>query len=68
MNTDKLTMKWQNIARVRLQLKFAFIIRPKVVQCLVLELTFTRINPMKISTISQWICRHRRRRRGGRGG
>jgi len=27
MNTDKLAINWQNIARVRLQLKFAFIIR-----------------------------------------
>jgi len=28
MNTDKLAINWQNFARVRLQLKFAFIIRP----------------------------------------
>jgi len=28
MKTDKLAIKWQNFARVRLQLKFAFIIRP----------------------------------------
>jgi len=28
MNTDKLAINWQNIARVQLQLKFAFIIRP----------------------------------------
>jgi len=27
MNTDKLAINWQNFARVRLQLKFAFIIR-----------------------------------------
>jgi len=27
-NTDKLTINWQNFARVRLQLKFAFVIRP----------------------------------------
>jgi len=26
--TDKLAINWQNFARVRLQLKFAFIIRP----------------------------------------
>jgi len=26
--TDKLASNWQNFARVRLQLKFAFIIRP----------------------------------------
>jgi len=30
MNTDKLAINWQNFARVRLQLKFAFIIRPIV--------------------------------------
>jgi len=30
MNTNKLAINWQNIARVRLQLKFAFIIRAKV--------------------------------------
>jgi len=28
MNTDKLAIKWQNFVRVRLQLKFAFIIPP----------------------------------------
>jgi len=28
MNTDKFVINWQNFARVRLQLKFAFIIRP----------------------------------------
>jgi len=28
MNLDKLAINWQNIVRVRLQLKFAFIIRP----------------------------------------
>jgi len=28
MNTDKLAFKWQNFARVQLQLKFAFIIQP----------------------------------------
>jgi len=28
MNTNKLAIYWQNFARVRLQLKFAFIIRP----------------------------------------
>jgi len=28
IKTDKLAIKWQNFARVRLQLKFAFIIRP----------------------------------------
>jgi len=28
MNTDKLAINWQNFAWVRLQLKFAFIIRP----------------------------------------
>jgi len=27
MNTNKLAINWQNFARVRLQLKFAFIIR-----------------------------------------
>jgi len=27
-NTDKLAIYWQNFVRVRLQLKFAFIIRP----------------------------------------
>jgi len=27
LNTDKLTINWQNFARIRLQLKFAFIIR-----------------------------------------
>jgi len=27
MNTDKLAINWQNFAQVRLQLKFAFIIR-----------------------------------------
>jgi len=27
-DTDKLVNNWQNFARVRLQLKFAFIIRP----------------------------------------
>jgi len=30
MNTDKLAINWQNFARVRLQLEFAFIIRPSV--------------------------------------
>jgi len=30
MNTDKLAIIWQNFARVRLQLKFAFIIRPRM--------------------------------------
>jgi len=30
--TDKLAIKWQNFARVLLQLKFAFIIRPLVTQ------------------------------------
>jgi len=29
MNTDKFTTNWQNFARVWLQLRFAFIIRPK---------------------------------------
>jgi len=28
MNTDKLAINWQNLARVQPQLKFAFIIRP----------------------------------------
>jgi len=28
MNTDKLAINWQNFARARLQLKFAFIKRP----------------------------------------
>jgi len=28
MNTDKLAINWQNFARVQIQLKFAFIIRP----------------------------------------
>jgi len=28
MNTDKLIFNWQNFARVRLQIKFAFIIWP----------------------------------------
>jgi len=28
MNTDKLAINWQNFVRVRLQLKFDFIIRP----------------------------------------
>jgi len=27
MNTDRLAINWQNFAQVRLQLKFAFIIR-----------------------------------------
>jgi len=27
MNTDKFAINWQNFARVRLQLKFAFILR-----------------------------------------
>jgi len=27
-NTDKLAINWQNFVQVRLQLKFAFIIRP----------------------------------------
>jgi len=30
--TDKLAINWQNFARVRLQLKFAFIIDPRPVQ------------------------------------
>jgi len=30
MNTDKLEISWQNFARVRLQLKFAFIIWPLI--------------------------------------
>jgi len=30
MSTDKLAINWQNFARVRLQLKFAFIIRTKI--------------------------------------
>jgi len=30
MNTGKLAVNWQNFARVRLQIKFAFIIRPLV--------------------------------------
>jgi len=30
MNMDKLTINWQNFAQVRLQLKFAFMIWPKV--------------------------------------
>jgi len=29
MNTDKLAINWKNFTQVRLQLKFAFIIRPK---------------------------------------
>jgi len=29
MNTDKLAINWQIFAQVRLQLKFAFIIRPQ---------------------------------------
>jgi len=29
MNTDKLALNWQNLAQVRLQPKFAFIIRPE---------------------------------------
>jgi len=28
MNTDKVTINWQNFTRVQIQLKFAFIIRP----------------------------------------
>jgi len=28
MNTDKLAIIWQNFAPVRIQLKFAFVIRP----------------------------------------
>jgi len=32
MNTDKLAINWQNFARVRLQLKFAFTIRPFICQ------------------------------------
>jgi len=28
MNLNKLAINWQNFARIRLQLKFAFIIRP----------------------------------------
>jgi len=31
MNTVKVVIKWQNFARVRLQLKFAFITRPIIV-------------------------------------
>jgi len=35
MNTDKLAINWQNLARVRLQLKFAFIIGLKgILKCL----------------------------------
>jgi len=30
MNTDKLVINWRNFARVRLQLKFAFIMRPLI--------------------------------------
>jgi len=30
LNTDKLAINWQNFAPVRIQLKFAFIIRPLV--------------------------------------
>jgi len=30
MNADKLAINWQNIAQVWLQLKFAFIIQPRV--------------------------------------
>jgi len=30
MNADKLTINWQNFARVQLQLKFAFIIWPSL--------------------------------------
>jgi len=30
MNSSKLAINWQNISRVRFQLKFAFIIRPNV--------------------------------------
>jgi len=28
MNTDKFAISWRNLAQVRLQLKFAFIMRP----------------------------------------
>jgi len=37
MNTNKLAINWQNIARVRLQLKFAFILRT-VILCLIVLL------------------------------
>jgi len=30
MNTDILAINWQNFAQVRLQLKFAFVVRPKI--------------------------------------
>jgi len=32
INTDKLAINWKNFARVRLQLKFTFIIRPLIAQ------------------------------------
>jgi len=31
-NTDKLAINWQNFAQVRLQFKFAFIIRTRLLQ------------------------------------
>jgi len=32
MNIDKLAINWQNFVRVRLRLKFAFIIRPYIIE------------------------------------
>jgi len=48
MNTDKLAFNWQNFARVRLQLKFAFIIRHFILNlqikvCLYFILLFKKI-------------------------
>jgi len=40
INIDKVVINWQNFARVRLQLKFAFIIRPGGVPNLLTQFRF----------------------------
>jgi len=51
MNTDKLAINWQNFARVRLQLKFAFIIRPKVSYSATTDLGETNCGPINVSYV-----------------
>jgi len=49
MNTDELAINWQNFARVRLQLKFAFIILYSIMKVR-LQLKFAFIILLWIST------------------
>jgi len=56
MNTDKLAINWQNFARVRLQLKFASIIRPlgQLTGKISLELNFSSSEILPVNC--KFIC------------